>query len=355
MVKRESGLDLLRCFATFLVVLGHSFMSNGYTITPQIGVTMWLAGSFQLMGRCSVGIFLMLTGYLQWRKTDWRSCYRGLPSVLMSYFIASAICIPIRHFVFGDVQSLATWAQRFFGYGGAYYGWYVEIYVGLTLLTPFINMGLKHSSNKQLFGFAAVLLFLSALPGLTPWIVVPSFFVNLYPISYYVLGAIVRRVQPKIKPIFGLLAAFSSALLMGAVTVLSTDGYFPQAMTWSFGDLGMAVVSAGLFIGLYRTKMPQWLGRVFAFLSTGCFGAYLLSHLLDATCYKLVLPWKQEGRYLLMFLCVTVPIYIASLFMGIGLDQVTNLLLIPIKKTVAGFTKLFHKQFCARKDSQTVE
>ena len=351
MSKRESGLDLLRCFATFLVVLGHSYLSNGYTITPQVGISMWLAGSFQLMGRCSVGIFLMLTGYLQWRKTDWRSCYRGLPTVLMSYFIVSAISIPIRHFVFGDVQSLTTWMQRLFGYGGAYYGWYVEVYVGLTLLTPFLNVGLKHLSNKQLFSFSAVLLFLSALPGLTPWIVVPSFFVNLYPISYYVLGVIIRRVQPRIKPIFGILAALTSALLMGAITVLSTDGYFAQAMTWSFGDLGMVVVSAGLFIGLYRTKLPQWLGRVFAFLASGCFGAYLLSHLLDATCYKLILPWKRDGRYLLIFLCVTVPIYIGFLFMGIGLDRITNLVLIPIRKTVAGIMKRWHP---LRKDSQTV-
>lgn len=341
MNKRESGLDLLRCFATLLVVTTHAFMSNGYTIRPQVGVAMWLAGSFQLIARGGVGIFLLLTGYLQSRKTHWRACYRRLPSVLMGYLIASVICIPIRHFIFGDIQSWTTWIQRFFGYNGAYYGWYVEVYVGLTLLSPFLNVGLKHLSDKQLLGFSAVLLFLSALPGLTPWTVVPPFFVNLYPISYYVLGVIVRRIQPKIKPIFGLLAALTSALIMGAVTVLSTDGYFPQAMTWSFGDLGMVIVSAGLFIGLYRVKLPQWLGRVFAFLASGCFGAYLLSHLLDATCYKWIIPWKQKGWFLLIFLCITVPIYIVSLFMGIGLDRLSSLLLKPINKATAGITRLW--------------
>lgn len=344
MPKREAGLDLLRCFAAFLVVIVHSFLSNGYTVTPQVGASMWIAGSFRLMSRFSVGIFLMLTGYLQGHKTGWRSCYRGLPVVLMSYAIAAAISIPIRHFVFEDVQSFSTWAQRFFGYNGAYYGWYVEVYVGLTLLTPFLNTGLKHSGNKQLFGFAAVLLFLSALPGLTPWTVVPNFFVNLYPISYYVLGVIIRRVQPTIKPVFGLLVALGSALLMGAVTVLSTDGYFAQAMTWTFGDLGMVVGSVGLFIGLYRTKLPQWVGRVLAFLSTGCFGAYLLSHLLDATCYQWIIPWKKDGRFLLIFLCVTVPIYIVSLFLGIGLDQVSRLLLKPITKGMGCISKLLNKK-----------
>lgn len=350
MSKRESGLDLLRCFATFLVVLGHSYLSNGYTITPQVGVSMWLANSFQLMGRCSVGIFLMLTGYLQGHKTTWRTCYRGLPTVLISYLIVSMISIPIRHYIFGDIQSLSSWMQRLFGYGGAYYGWYVEVYVGLTLLSPFLNVGLKHLSNKQLGTLAAVLLFLSALPHLTPWTVVPDFWVNLYPICFYVLGVIVRRVQPKIKPIFGLLMALGSALLMGAVTLLSTDDVFAKAITWSYGDLGMVIVSFGLFLGMYRLQFPKFLSKMLAFFAAGSFGAYLLSHLLDATCYKYILPWKQKGWYMLIFICVTVPIYIVSMFMGIGLDRITRLVLIPVNKLACGVAKLWDQLWGKKKN-----
>ena len=327
MKKREPGLDLLRCFATLLVVSAHGFMSNSYTIRPQVGIAMWLGGSFRLMGRCSVGVFLLLTGYLQCRKTDWRSCYRGLSSVLLSYLLVSAISIPIRHFVFGDVQTLSTWMQRLFGYNGAYYGWYVEMYVGLTLLTPFLNVGLKNMSNRMLFGFSVVLLFLSSLPGLTPWIVVPDFYKYLYPVSFYVIGAIFRRVQPQIKPLYGILAALASALLMGAGTVLSTDGTFQSAMTWSFGDLGMVIVSVGLFVGMYRAKLPDSVGRFLAFAASGSFGAYLLSHLLDAQFYNFVMPWRREGRFLVIFICVSVPIYLASMVMGIGLDRITRVLL----------------------------
>ena len=343
MSKREPGLDLLRCFATLLVVSVHGFLSNGYSIRPQVGAAMWLAGSFPLFSRCGVGIFLMLTGYLQSHKTHWRSCYRKLPAVLLGYLLVAFISIPIRHFVHGDTQSLSVWMQRLFGYSGAYYGWYVEGYVGLTVLTPFINMSLKHLSNKALFGFAAVLLFLTALPGLTPWVVVPGYWKALYPLSYYILGAIVRRVQPKVKPILACLAALAVALLMGAVTVLSTDGKFSDAITWSFGDLGMVLVTACLFVGMYRTGMPAWLGRFFAVAATGSYGAYLLSHLLDAQFYNLVMPWRREGRFLLIFLCVTLPIYVASMVMGIGLDKVTGWLVSLGKKAIGCARKHFCK------------
>jgi surface polysaccharide O-acyltransferase-like enzyme len=327
MSKREYSLDLIRCFSTLLVVMFHGFMSNGYTIQAQVGISMWLGGSFRLMGLCGVGIFLMLSGYLQSKKTDWRACYRTLPSVILGYLLISFISIPIRHFVFGDEQSLFTWLQRLFGSTGAYYGWYVEMYVGLTLLTPFINLSLKQLSTKGLLGFSAILLFLSALPGLTPWVVVPSFYQFLYPVSFYVLGAIFRRVQPKIHPLAGLGAALASALVMGAGTVLSTDGVFSEAITWSFGDLGMVIVSVGLFAGMYRLKLPTSLGKFLAFAGTGSYGAYMLSHLLDAQFYRFVMPWRREGRFLLIFLCVSVPIYIASMVMGIGLDRIVKLLL----------------------------
>ena len=344
MSKREPGLDLLRCLATLLVVMGHGFLSNGYFVIPQTGAQMWIAGSFQLMSRCSVGVFLLLTGYLQSRKTDWRSCYRGLPAVLLGYLLVAFISIPIRHFVFGDVQSLSTWMQRLFGYNGAYYGWYVEMYVGLTLLTPFINVALNNMSTKKLFGLSAVLLFLSALPGVTRWVVVPDFYKALYPFSFYVLGAIFRRVQPKVHPLLGLGAAFASAFLMGAVTVLSTDGNFQQATTWTFGDLGMVIVSVGLFLSMYRAKLPPFMGRFLAFAGTGSFGAYLLSHLLDAQFYKFAAQWRYERRMLLIFLCVTLPIYVASMLMGIGLDRVTRLLWKLIQKITGRLYKLLPKK-----------
>lgn len=344
MSKREPGLDLLRCFATLLVVSVHGFTSNGYTVTPQMGVAMWLAGSWQLISRCCIGIFLILTGYLQSQKTDWRACYRRLPSVLLGYLLVAFISIPIRHFVHGDVQSLSTWMQRLFGYSGAYYGWYVEVYVGLTLLTPFINRGIKNLSTKALFGFASVLLFLTALPGLTPWVVVPGYWKSLYPLTYYLLGAIIRRVQPKIKPLFSFLAALAVSLLMGAITVLSTDGKFSDAITWSFGDLGIVIASVSLFLGMYRTQLPTWLARFFAVAATGSYGAYMLSHLLDAELYKLVIPWRREGRFLLIFLCVTIPIYIASMAMGIGLDRVTRLLLELGEKVIEPAKKAIKKK-----------
>ena len=196
MPKREPGLDLLRCIALLFVVTFHSFLNNGYYSESQVGISMWLAGSFRWLSVSCIGLFLMLTGYLKSEKTDVKACYRGLVPVLLGYLLAAVISIPIRHFVFGDVQTFSAWLTRLFSFSAVYYGWYVEMYIGLVLLCPFVNIILRHlQSTKALLGFGMLMLVITALPGATPRVVFPDYWRSIYPLTYYILGAILNPMK----------------------------------------------------------------------------------------------------------------------------------------------------------------
>ena len=331
MSKREPGLDLLRCTALLFVVTFHSFLNNGYYSEPQVGVSMWLAGSFRWLSVSCIGIFLMLTGYLKSGNSSIRSCYRGLPPIFLGYFVAAVITIPIRHFVFGDEQSFAVWMTRLLGFSAVYYGWYVEMYIGLLLLIPFVNMLLGQLDNRHLLTLATVMLAVTALPGATPLTLFPDHWRSIYPLTYYILGAIVKQLQPKIKPWIGIAGAIAMSLLLGAATVLSTDQALSKALTWEFADLWIVVIVLCLFISLYRIKIHPVIGQVLAFGAGGCYGGYLLSHLFDAWCYKLVPQWRTPDRYLLIFVCVTIPIFLVSVLLGILLEKVTGRFMIHRK------------------------
>lgn len=327
MKKREPGLDLLRCLALLFVVTFHSFFQNGYYNQPQVGFSMYLAGSFRWLSVSCIGLFLMLTGYLKSEKSDFVSCYRRLLPVLLGYFIASVISIPVRHFAFDDVQSFTTWCGRLIRFGGVYYGWYVEVYLGLALLIPFINLALcRLQSTRSLIGFAAVMLFLTALPGITRRNIFPDYWRITYPITYYILGAIVRRLQPKIKPWLGIAGALGIAAILGAATVLSTDETVSKALTWEFPDLWIVGIVLCLFLALYRVKVPSFIGRLLAFAASGCYGGYLLSHLLDHWCYKLIPQWSTPKMYGLLFVCISLPIFILSILFGVLLEKIANCL-----------------------------
>lgn len=331
MTKRSPGLDLIRCLAFMFVVLFHFYLNNGYYVMPQTGALMWLTGSFRWGIVSCIGLFLMLTGYLQSEKLSARACWRGLPTVLLGYLLAALISIPIRHFLLGDARSMTTWSYRLVGFTGAYYGWYVEMYLGLILLCPFLNMILRQlQTTRALLGFTAVLLILTALPGTLPWPLFPDYWRSFYPVTYYVLGAVVRRLQPKLRPWIGIAAAAAIALLLGTVTVLSTDGPLSEAVGWEFSELPIAMIALCLFVALYRIQPPKGVARVLATASGGVYGGYLLSHLLDCWCYKLFPQWWTPACYPLLFLCVSVPIWLLSLLAGIGLDRLTKLLLRPL-------------------------
>lgn len=328
MSKREPGADLLRCVALLFVVIFHSFLNNGYYFEPQTGAAMWLAGSLRWLSVSCIGLFLMLTGYLKSGKTDIRSCYRGLLPVLLGYLLAAVITIPIRHFVFGDVQPFSVWVTRLFSFRAIYYGWYVGMYLGLILLSPFVNMLLESlRETKYLLALALVMLTLTAFPGATPLQLFPDDWRSIYPLTYYILGAAVRRLQPGIRSWLGISAALAAAMLLGAATVLSTDKTLSEAFTWQFADLWIVLITFLLFTTLYRVEVRPALGRLLAFGAGGCYGGYLLSHLLDAWCYRLVPAWNTPERYPMVFLFVTFPIFLLSLLGGSLLGKLTGRLL----------------------------
>lgn len=335
MRKRESGLDLLRCLGLLLVVIFHFFLFNGYATVKQWSISMWLAGCCRCFSLACNGLFLMLTGYLKSERTDLRSCYRGLATVLIGYFLAAAVSIPLRHFVLGEVQPLKTWAARFLNFSGVYYGWYVKMYLGLILLSPFVNMTLKHLQDKRLlFALAAVLLLLTAVPGMTPWIIVPEYWRAFYPLTYYVLGGILRRLQPKVRPWLAMGGAIAMAVLMGTVTALSQSTGIGPELSWDFGDLWVVVIAVCLFVALYRVKPPAAISRVLAFGASGCYGGYLLSYLLDAGLYRQMPHWGNPEFFFWVILKITLPIFLISTLLGVLLQKITDALLIGFRSVV---------------------
>lgn len=320
MEQRESGLDLVRCLALLFVVSFHGFLNNGYYYAPQVGFSMWLAGSARWLSTSCIGLFLMLTGYLKSPRTGLWDCWRSGVPVLAGYLLAAAVSIPLRQFALGEARSLGDWIGKLFGFSAVYYGWYVGMFLGLTLLSPFVNRGLERLNDRELLALAGVLLVLTALPGAFPGARLPRDWRSLYPLSDYVLGAIVRRRKPKLRPWIGLTAALGLAAALGGATVLSTDGPLKEAVTWEFADLWITALAALLFLSLYRLRLPAPLARVLRFAAGGCYGGYLLSYLLDAWCYRLLPQWRNPAEYGKLFLCITVPIFLLSVLAGRALE-----------------------------------
>ncbi|MBQ6831813.1 MAG: acyltransferase family protein [Oscillospiraceae bacterium] len=332
MSKRNTGLDLIRCIALLLVLTFHFFLNNGYYYEKQEGVAVFLAGSVRWLSTSCIGLFLMLSGYLKSEKSGYKSIWKGLLPLLLGYLLAAVITIPVRHLCFHQEYTVTQWIWKLFDFSALYYGWYVEMFVGLTLLMPFINILLRQLNERAILLLAAVLLLLTAAPGATPLRLLPDHWRGIYPVTYYVLGAVIRRKQPRISTWFGIGGAILTALLMGGATVLSTQENLSEALTWEFADLWTVMISVCLFMSLYRLELPSKIGNILAFGASGCYGGYLLSHLMDGWCYKLVPQWHTPARYPLTFLLITVPSFVICVLAGWLLQRLTGRIAFQDKK-----------------------
>lgn len=338
MQKREYGIDLLRCVALLFVTGVHSFLYNGFYYEKQIGFLMWGADSARWLFYCCNCLFMMLTGYLKGGKPFSKGYYRSLVPILMGYVLTCAVSFPIRHFCLNEKLSLYGWLEKLVTF--ANYGWYVEMYIGLFLLSPLLNILLeKMQTAKQYLWLLGTMLVLTALPSMTTANLAPDYWVSLYPLTLYILGAGIRRFRPNIPAWLSALLALATVGLLGLISLLSTDKAFSDGFTQGYGAFWVTLTGTFVFLTVYRLELPGKLATCVSWLSGGCFEGFLLSRLFDVWVYSAApASWRQPERYWLCFVAITIPIFLISILAGKAVHtlavKLTDLIL-PKKKAQA--------------------
>lgn len=122
----------------------------------------WCAPGSWSVCRC----FLLLSGFLCHRKKWSGRYYLGVFRVLFTYGFATLVCLIFRCIRQG-VPFSVTWAVKgLLDYTGSPYAWYIEMYLGLFLLIPFLN-AMYHGldSQKKKLALVLTLAALTALPA----------------------------------------------------------------------------------------------------------------------------------------------------------------------------------------------
>ena len=316
MQKRESGIDLLRCFALLCVNGVHGFLYNGFYFEDQVGALMWSADAARWLFYCCNCLFMMITGYLRSGKPMQKGYYRSLLPILVGYVLTCLISFPIRHFIQGEKLSLMEWVTKLVTFGN--YGWYVEMYIGLFLLSPIINIVLERMKNLQQYCWLlGTMLFLTALPSITSIDFIPDYWSSLYPVTLYILGAGIRRFRPNVKWWVAGLLTLAVQALQATFSILTTDGDFTDGYTQGYGGFWTTLTGLGVFLTLYQFQLnDRWAARV-KWMAGGVFEGFLLSRLFDTWAYGAAPKFFRTPEYYwLGFLLITLPIYLFSIVAG---------------------------------------
>ncbi len=329
--KRDPNADLIRCVAVYSVLSVHFLLNTGFYNVPTVGPDMLLLCMYRSFFMTCVPLFMILTGYLMWRKTLSRGYYKGLWKTLEIYLLASIACLLFKKYALGYRVTLKTALLDILDYDAANYAWYIEMYIGLFLIIPFLNLayhGLKTRREKKIL--VLTMMSLTLLPKLlnifdfrtAGWLaspslsttydpVVPGFFTGMYPITYYFIGAYLREYGWKLNRALNLLLLALAVAAFGWYNFYRSDGgrfVWGNNSTWGGENLITATLLFAFLLNLDMTRWPKAVHAALKGISGIALGVYLFSWIPDRLIYDgCLIPQVPEVAQRWKFCPLTVP------------------------------------------------
>lgn len=315
--QRNPNLDLIRAVALLFVISSHFMLNAGFYDEIVAGKRMYLMVVIRYISVTCVPMFLMLTGYLSVNKTVSPKYFKGILGTLGYYVLTSIVCLIFRKFWLNEDITLKLGCLSILDYSASNYAWYVEMYIGLFLLAPFLNLiynGLADQKKKQIF--LGVLIFLTCgasilnifdltTPGFwsDPTVaryntkILPDWWSYLYPVMYYAIGCYIREYPPQIS------RAKLSLLIVAATVLFASYNYyrsfgttFQQGPWLGRSSLQNMLISVLIFVWLLNVKAEKWpnfVNQGIKKVSSLSFVAYLLSSCSDRFLY----PFLNQAVY----------------------------------------------------------
>lgn len=304
--QRLFGLDLLRALAIISVVAGHFFMNTKFASTIFNTPSMLAQGICQyLFTSIGVPLFLMLTGYLNCRKKFERGYYPRIGRVLLDYLVISIITYLVLEFHNG--YSLKDLIKGVLSFHTINYAWYIEMYVGLFLLIPFLNimwneLVTKYNTTGALCWIATLML-LSSLPDFTNrygFYFLPAYWNKLWILVYYFTGAYIRTFHGEQQPVWFLEHKKILVLLSSGICIFNaiiSFCFFSHhdyvALLGGSPSPAAVILCFIIFLSLDKAKGFKILDVPVSILAKYSLDIYLFSYLFD----QLIYPWVMKHLF----------------------------------------------------------
>ena len=217
MKQRDFGLELARGTAGVLVLAVHFFLNSGFYQQPMTGWCMLVSVMVRMACMTCVPLYMLLTGYLCVNRGWSAGYYRKLMPVLLTYLLAGLACMVFRIVWMEQQFSWRSFLRSFTDFSAAPYAWYIEMYIGLFLLSPFFNAAWHALDEKGRMALTATLIVLTSVsPVLNSFTALwPDWWENIYPLTYYAVGAWLRERPIRAKRRWLLLGWAGTAALAG--------------------------------------------------------------------------------------------------------------------------------------------
>ena len=348
--KRNITLDIIRAFALFCVVGVHFFLNSNFYNIKVSGIKMLVMIIFQSFFLVCVPLFLILTGYLQNRKELTKDYYKGIKKIIITYLIFSLIfSVFVKLYLHRNIN-LKVFILNLLRFKGTDYGWYIEMYIGLFLLIPFLNLVFNNIDQDKAKKLLITMVVLVGIPsvlnifnfGSLSWWkqpsssakyakIFPGYWMSIYPIMYYYLGAYLSRYKVKLSTKKNIILLIISTILFGLFNYYRSYGANYVFSSWNnYSSLFIFIIAFLTFNLMLKIdiKNPSKKLQYICKLSTdSVLGAYLISAMFDIFVYRRLAYIAVHTRDRFVYAPITILIvFTASLLFSMCVELVYRLI-----------------------------
>lgn len=346
--QRNLTLDIIRIAALFCVVSVHFFLNSGFYDIKVSGLKSFFMIIPQSFFLICVPLFILLTGYLQNNKQLSKKYYKGIKKILIVYLIASILYSLFSALYLDDPMNIKIFLLNLLKYHGSPYGWYIEMYIGLFLLIPFLNIIFNNLDKKGVKILIITLIFMTILPSimniynfdkLSWWlkpssskkyaVLVPKWWKGIYPLTYYFIGAYISKYKPKISIKKNILSIIIVTILFASFNYYRSYGAKYVCGLWNdYPSPFVLILSTLVFILLLniRIKNSSKKDYYFKIVSDSVLGAYLVSRIFDVVVYDKLSRIVIHAKDRILYAPITVLIvFVSSLFTSILIEYIYRL------------------------------
>lgn len=327
--NRIQGIDLLKCIAILFIPAQHFFTLNTHFREAEFNtLSMFLQGVTMEMALVGVPLFIAVTGYLSLQTKPTWNYYRKSLRVLIPYILISVIYLLIRKYCFNASFSILDGIGMILGFKAISYAWYIEMWIGLYFLAPFLNLLFDNIKTAKtsliLIATLYVMTYLTATVNREGFHFLPDYWVSISPLASYFIGCHIRK--------FGVNTSKNNLLLFILFAIIAEpviNLFFFKGQPYRF-ILGIYLLivpaMAAVFALLHRwTTNKIWIQKALALVSDHTLEMYLYCALCDMILYPFFMKWFVSQSQFGIYFLVIIPL---ELVMAFCMSFITKKLLV---------------------------
>lgn len=336
--SRNYGIDALRLFSMFLVVILHVLGQGGVLSLSKAPDKYVISWTLEIMAYCCVNIFAMISGYVSYSDKEKKYRYsRYISSWLQVFFYSFGITLLVYMMEPGLVDRNTLLSFMFPVTNYKY--WYFTAYTGLFFVIPWLNRLVRSCGRQELNRLMLTIFVVFSCYVTFARIYVDVFRLGggysfLWIVTMYLVGAWMKKHAVS----YQVSSSKAGALLLFSImlTVLSLcfPGDFNKILVSYISPtvVLMAVAYVILFSKLHFSTAGEKLIRIF---SPAAFGVYLIhvqyyvwnyvmkgrfAQIADGLAW--MIPFKVIGSAAIVFVvCLLIEKVRLVLFRLLGVDK----------------------------------